>query len=688
MGSDSHPTNYVFIQDDLWGMEGAYGVSSVRATSRQGSAATHQSANKNDEDLDPFNSLQECISQSTNKSLISASLLRIYYDSVENALSCWVTESNCPYQKVKRKDSHPGLNREAKMRGNLSIYARVCRLDDLFVPFHSQSMTKAESSKASRALNAAILAFASQWSHARSTKASFDGDNGAAGQSLISSTTIDASAAPFECLIQQSLWHESRRSLLACDGLDSFKVIFAQIIFSMTQRPLDIEEREVILESQIRSHDLVLGHCKASYPGRAAEFSTTDLHSTGFNPENISRLETRDLPQTDVSKRWDGLTTYLETALRHLASWRRRTAARDFSHAHTASSAQSAQMPRTVDLQSFDMIFWLGVMCDTTLSALTQRPLVIAEDDCELPKATSDQALPLSQTKCAQMSSAYRIGNVNGAGTAPGLWGSYLLSSQSLNGDQARWPCSTEEASAVLQEAIPIKVLLFRRVAKLQTLKNSWTREKDIEDLISATLSVYQHWTMAYGQFMRDCLADYEKLPAKVQSWYIILAGHWHLGCLLAANCIEQIDNESLSDSLRRSLRRSSDLVMELKKENATAISDLARVSCSSGTQAFRDNTEFHSALSETALLTEPWTIVPIQAFEEACRIFLTWLSCQRHVGDEQHQWVYTNTNYSDLRSRASSCIHALKLLVRKSDTASLAAATLETQLTLIMNAG
>ncbi|KAJ6006490.1 hypothetical protein N7451_004434 [Penicillium sp. IBT 35674x] len=687
MGSDGRLTDYTFSQDDFLGMESASGISSVRATSRKGSTTTHQSANNNDDDLDLFNSLEGYISQSTNKSLISASLLRIYCDSVENALSCWVSESNCPYQKVKRKErelSHPGLNRKVEMRGKLSIYARVCRLDDLFVPFHRQPMTKAESFKASRALNAAILAFASQWSHASSTKTSFDGGHGVAGQSLNTSTTIDAFAAPFECLIQQSLWHESRRSLLACENMDSFKVIFAQMIFSMTQRPLDLEERERMLESQTRSQDLVLGHCKAQYPGTAADFNTAELHSTGFNPENISCFEDRNLAQADVGKKWDGLTTYLETALRHLASWRRRTAAQGFSQAHPASSAQSAQMPHTVDLQSFDMIFWLGVMCDTTLSALTQRPLVIAEHDCELPQSTSDQALPLSQITCAQMSSACRTGNVNGAGSALKLWGSYLLSPQSLNGDQARWPCSTEDASAILQEAIPIKVLLFRRVARLQTLKNSWTGQNDIEDSISAILSVYQHWTVAYGQFMRDCLADHENLPAKVQSWYIILAGHWHLGCLLAANCIEQIDNASLSENLRRSLRRSSGLVMELKKENAIAISDLAQVSCSSGPQAFRDNAEFHSALSENALLTEPWTVVLIQALEEACGIFLTWLSCQRHIANEQHEWVYNNTNYSDLRSRASSCINALKLLVRKSDTAGLVAATLESQLALI----
>ncbi|KAF7621423.1 hypothetical protein AFLA_011724 [Aspergillus flavus NRRL3357] len=192
------------------------------------------------------------------------------------------------------------------------------------------------------------------------------------------------------------------------------------------------------------------------------------------------------------------------------------------------------------------------------------------------------------------------------------LRGTFLLSPQPLSGAKARWPCRTDEAFAILQEAIPVKVLLWRRVARLQNL-NAGTGQRDIEDLISATLSVYQYWTVAYDQFMRDRIANHEVLPAKVQSWYVILAMHWHLGCLLAANCIERVDNDSLSANLQRSLRRSAGLVLELKKANRNAIADLARVSCPNGRQMFRDSVEFHPALSETPLLTEPWTNVLIQ---------------------------------------------------------------------------
>ncbi|KAE8137303.1 hypothetical protein BDV38DRAFT_283141 [Aspergillus pseudotamarii] len=643
--------------------------------------------NGNDEMFDPFNPLQESISQGTNKSLISANLLRIYYDSIENALSCWVTESNCPYQKLKRREHelvHPGLNQKTKVGRGFSIYARVCQLDEAFVPFHSPSMTKADSLKATKALYAAVLAFASQWSHVRNTNSLFDDANSALGLSLATSTTFDGFAAPFEALVQQSVWHECRNSLLACDDSDSFKVIFARMIFSMTQQPPAVGDREKMLESQIWSQHLAPDRCRVQFPSRAANLRTTDLHSPSFNPGDMSGLEARSLAQINAVKDWDSRPTYLETALRYLASWRRRIAAQGSSQTYTRSSAQSAQMSRAIVLQSFDLLFWLGVMCDTTSSALTQRPLVIAEHDCELPKITTSQALPVYQTAYAHMSTTYGVGDTNRTGTTPELWGTYLLSSPRLSGDKARWPCSADEAFAILQEAIPVKVLLWRRVARLQTLTNARTGERDIEGVISATLSVYQHWTVAYGQFMRDCITNHESLPAKVQSWYVILGMHWHLGCLLAATCIEQVDNDSLSESLQRSLRRSSGLVLELKKANGNAISDLARVSCSSDHQTFRDSAEFHPALSDTPLLTEPWTNVLVQALEKACSVFLTWTSSRRHMVDEQHAWVYHNTNYSDLCSRASHCIDALKLLGRKSYAASLTAAALETQLTLV----
>jgi hypothetical protein len=37
------------------------------------------------------------LGENSSRSTMTHSLLRIYHDSMENALSCWLTEHNCPY---------------------------------------------------------------------------------------------------------------------------------------------------------------------------------------------------------------------------------------------------------------------------------------------------------------------------------------------------------------------------------------------------------------------------------------------------------------------------------------------------------------------------------------------------------------------------------------------------------------
>lgn len=142
------------------------------------------------------------------------------------------------------------------------------------------------------------------------------------------------------------------------------------MISSMTQRPLSFGEHQ----------DLTPGPCRVKFPGRVAGFNATDLGSAGFNSGDMSRLKTHSFAQINAVKNWDRPPTYLETALRCLVSWQWRIATQCSLPAHTTSSVQLAQMSHAVDLQSFDMLFWLGVMWDTTSSTLTQRPLVISDN--------------------------------------------------------------------------------------------------------------------------------------------------------------------------------------------------------------------------------------------------------------------------------------------------------------------
>ena len=677
------------VLGNLSNVAGTCSTSSVPITTQGQSPSSYQSNHMDHGSSSPFSSLQESISYSTNKFLISRSLLHIYHGSLEHALACWVTENNCPYERIESRASglppHSNFHQKAAAPSARStVYARVCRLDDAFAPYRSPYLTKSDGVKASKALNASILAFASQWSHVREVKNPYVQGTETEDPSPMPPTTADEFEVPFERLIQQSLWYEARRSLLACVGMDFFKVVFAQMIFSMTQQPLDAKAREMIAESTDWSEDQAIGLARPHGLTTLADSIRTNSESVSFGPYYEERRRSCGLSQIEFLRSLDGPPTHLEEALRHLGSWRRRIMLGSLTKTSRTSPAQPLKTPSATEMQSFNMLFWLGVMCDTTSSTLTQRPLVITEDDCALEIDRSKHVQTMKYGETAHMWSNDFVGRPGMGNALSELWGTYLLSTQPWTRDQRRWPCTIKEAAAILQEAIPIKVLLFRRVAQMQALISARSGPREVEDLISATLLVYQHWTTTYSQFLSDCAADHENVPAKIQSWYIILAGHWHLGSLLAANCILQIDDSSLSLSLQRSLRRSSALVLELKRTSVNAISDLAQVSCSSTSQSFRGSDDFHFAFGQSALLTEPWTQVLMHALEKACSIFLAWLSCRADATDPLYEWVYQETNYSELCARASYCISALQLIGRKSDAASMTAATLEKHFILI----
>lgn len=109
------------------------------------------------------------------RSALIKNMFRIYHDSMENALSCWLAEQNCPYNVVvagNRFGPDPGA-REGRSNCHLSnrIFSRVIRLDRAFGAFKGRQLTAVEDKRASRALLSAIMAFASQWATQPSQRA-------------------------------------------------------------------------------------------------------------------------------------------------------------------------------------------------------------------------------------------------------------------------------------------------------------------------------------------------------------------------------------------------------------------------------------------------------------------------------------------------------------------------------------
>ena len=571
------------------------------------------------------------LGETTSRRFMTNGLLRIYHDSMENALSCWLTEHNCPYTMIRR-GRNPSLVEprhiatEWGLMWSNRMHTRVCHLDRAYMVVRSRPLTIREEQMTSRALRLAILAFASQWAQA--------GDR--------ATSSLRASAATFGSLeetfpqsdmfgrsMQESLWHQASRLLHEAAGIESFRVVFALIIFSLTQRPIDTKQSQLF--------------------NRASPSGFRDLQRI---------IEGENAP------------LFLEMALRQIYSFRRKLECFEREHSSTQSGRKQSPLQQE-HRETFNLLYWLGVMFDTLSAAMCHRPLVVEDEDSDLPPSSSDESSHTSHEKHMQRTDWIEYDNIEDLQPPNELWGDRFMSTESSNSQPTRWPCSYELAASTLSSAAPVKVLLFRRVARLQTLLSRKASATSLESAIKDTFNVYDHWNCVYNPFISDCVAHHDELPARIQSWYILLAGHWHLATFLLSDVISTIDTSSLSLPIERQARQTSRLVPKLQRENAFAVANLSRASLhGSLDRSFQNAREFHFAVNKAALLTEPWTVVLIRSLSRAGYILAELAS--RDVPASESM---------EVGSRCGDCVEALWFLGRKSDMAFLAARFLSNML-------
>lgn len=548
------------------------------------------------------------------RSSMTRNLIRIYHDSLENALSCWLTEHNCPYSNPladvlpHRKRKEWGSNWSNRM------CIRVCRLDRASSVVRGRSLSPDEDKAAARALHLAIIAFASQWTqHAQK------------GSSL----NVPAEIARDERSIREDVWNQARHALEHTTGIPSFRIIFANIIFSLTQCPLDEGEDERL--GQLLENDVA-----PMFLEHANRQLFTFRHK-------LTRLQ-RETPSNVTELRRGSIGSSV-TDLSDLPK---------LSNSGPADPTLASDEYRT----TLSLLFWLGVMFDTLSAAMYQRPLVVSDEDSQITSPTpstpslEDQVdlngwnLPSNQTQLQKKQD---------------VWGDFFLR-QSYSNEQPRWPCSYEDAASILSEATPVKVLLYRRVTQLQTLVYRGVEPRRLEDVIKETLLVYHHWNNTYQRFMLDCVANHELLPPRIQSWYVILDGHWHLAAMLLADVLETVDRGRLGSDVEREARQATNFVTKLRRENAFAVGALARSSLRGKESIVRG--DFHDSLTEVAFLTEPWTVVLIHSFAKAGYISLEGMDIS----------VEQDSLSECFRQNCEFCIAALQYLGRKSDMATLVA--------------
>ena len=119
-------------------------------------------------------SLEFRLASSSNKSSISSNLLKIYHDSMENALACWLTERTCPYDvEVKSHVLHAPIRQkpiteERDSHWSNRICERVCKLDKACGILRGRTLTTSENKAVDIALRKSIMSFATQWSYSSS----------------------------------------------------------------------------------------------------------------------------------------------------------------------------------------------------------------------------------------------------------------------------------------------------------------------------------------------------------------------------------------------------------------------------------------------------------------------------------------------------------------------------------------
>ncbi|KAL4926782.1 Zn(II)2Cys6 transcription factor domain-containing protein [Aspergillus undulatus] len=518
-------------------------------------------------------------------STMSRNLIRIYHDSMENALSCWLTEHNCPYTDPI---SYVLPSKQAKEWGpswSNRMCLRVCRLDRVSSSLRGRALSAEEDKAAARALHLAIVAFASQWTqHAQSGTA----------LSVPEDITLD------ERSIRKNTWNEARHVLQHSTGIPSFRVIFANIIFSLTQAPLDTRNNTTSLRlSQLLDND-----------GAPVFLETANRQLYTFR-HKFARLQREAPPSVAELSRRRGSTASTLTEILEMPP---------MPPTETSISQVDPILANQDHQSTLSLLFWLGIMFDTLSSAMYQRPLVVSDEDSQIATASP---LPLDSE---------------------------------------------------LEYEAPINLDCFEIPQQRTNHPNR------IEQSIQRALGVYNHWTSTYQPFMLDCVNNHGQLPSRLQSWYVILDGHWHLAAMLLADVLEDIDRSGLGTDNGRQARRSTDLISTLKIENALAVGSLARSSLHDP-NSISLHRHFHDSLNEVAFLVEPWTVVLIHSFAKAAYISLGYVDIY-DIPVSTGETTQGNCEYlGAFAQNCNFCIRALQYLGRKSDMASLVSRDLVGQL-------
>jgi hypothetical protein len=275
------------------------------------------------------------------------------------------------------------------------VCERVCLLDKASSGLRSRTLTSSENRAVDMALRKAIVAFATQWAHSSNrSSAEFSDERPFPGQGQ------GAWSFPqeFDRSMQESFWHEARNALRDTAEIESFRVIFAHIIFALTQKPLNLEEK--FRELNIKNQDSYPSAEQDTLPDSGGCYSspTTSKGRTLSCTSSVSDNDIKDPAEPNLLEQvleLAGPPVFLETALRQIFAFRcklekiearARTKMKDRSNVYPDSERANPFRPE--DRQTFNLLLWLGIMFDTLSSVFNMRLLVVSDEDSDVHRSS------------------------------------------------------------------------------------------------------------------------------------------------------------------------------------------------------------------------------------------------------------------------------------------------------------
>ncbi|KAL4787190.1 hypothetical protein BJX76DRAFT_363962 [Aspergillus varians] len=597
--------------------------------------------------LSPFSIDQQLITKSNNH-LTSANLLQIYHDVLEHNLSCWLTETTCPYQPPPQTTTNlQAVVPEWGSSWSNRIYQRTIKLDRVAQSCKLLQLTSLEDKAASKALHLSIMAFATQWAqgsqrHRERYQSTPSLSHVGAGDNM------GDGIAEFDRALQNHFWDQARRALQDVADVESYRVACAELIFGMAQRPWSAD-------------------------GDSHRQNSEEEDDGGFAAESaLSRV--RDIMRNE------GPPVYMERAARKMHALKYRCDALERGlglggrRANREKDAHSIAAMSAEDRATIGLLYWLAIMFDTVSSSMNERPVVILDEECQHEAQRPSQTQTQTQTR----------------------WDLDLFVPGGLDAQhQTHWPCTYEAAAEDVIKSAPVKVLLFRHISYLQNAIRKGAHAAQVEDIIRSTTALYEYWHKTHGAFFSELIQDFAAVPQRVQGWFVCISAHWHLAALMLADLLEFVDENGLGMEDEACERVAGAVGSGIRKNSAAELADLARVATPASTSdsglgigmrmgmgmgmgmdmGGPQMPDFHHAVNEGTLLTEPWTIIMIRAFAKACVIFLG-----EAEGFAQCSGIGSGYGTADFERRidqAQDCIKGLWLLGKKSDMARKIAETL-----------